>query len=356
VTADLRELRAIGIGAAVVGAYALMVLMSGRVPPGQFAQLFGIYFAGAAGLWLVIGACFIILSVVRRALQSRGEPFLRAFLHDSVTQRWARDRGLGLLWPPLLFATLLSSFNAFKQLILPLAGYGFDPLFAWADRELFLGNEGWHLTHALFASPGATIAIDRLYHGWFAPVALGVVICAWLPASTWRLRTQYLFSYIAVWVLLGSVLAFLFGSAGPCFHSRLVGPSPEFDALLARLDGVERITGSNLLALQNQGVLLRAHFGDKLALGGGISAMPSVHNALSVLFAIATWRVNRVVGLFFALYAAAIWIGSIHLGWHYAVDGLVAAVLTCGIWVACGRLAERLEKPLIPARSEPALA
>ena len=355
-TGGFRELRAIGAGAAVVGAYALMVLMTGRVALGQFAQLFGIYLAGAVGLWLVLGTVFFIVRLVTSALQCRGEPFLLPFLREAAIERWDRDRGLGLLWPPLLFATLLSSFNAFKQLILPLAGFGFDPLFAEADRALFLGNDGWRVTHAIFASPAATVAIDRLYHGWFAPVALGVVICAFLPASTWRLRTQYLFSYMAVWILIGSVLAFLFGSAGPCFHSRLIGPSPEFDALLARLHEVEQITGSNLLALHNQGVLLHAHVGDKLALGGGISAMPSVHNALSVLFALATWRVNRALGLFFAFYAAAIWIGSIHLGWHYALDGLVAAALTYGIWVACGRLAERLEKPLIPARAEPALA
>lgn len=355
-TVDVRELRAIALGAAVVAAYALAVLLSGRVGLGEFAQLFGVYFAGGVGLWLVLGALFMFVHMVRHARRSGGDPFLSALILGSIRDRWARDRGTGLIWPPLLFATLLASFNAFKQLVLPLAGYGFDPMFAAADRAFFLGWDGWRVTHAVFGSPAATVAIDRLYHGWFAPVALGVIICAWLPASTYRLRTQYLLSYITVWIGLGSVLAFLFGSAGPCFYSRLVAPAPEFDALLERLNEIQQLTASPMLALHNQSVLLHAHFGDRLALGGGISAMPSVHNGLAVLFALATWQISRPLGGFFGVYALAIWIGSIHLGWHYGLDGVVAAVLTYGIWAGCGRLAERLERPLLPREPKPALA
>ena len=44
-------------------------------------------------------------------------------------------------------------------------------------------------------------------------MALGVMICAWLPRATWRLRTQYLLSYITMWIGVGSVLAFLLPSA-----------------------------------------------------------------------------------------------------------------------------------------------
>jgi hypothetical protein len=250
----------------------------------------------------------------------------------------------------------MAAFNSFKQMVLPLAGFRFDGALAEADRLLFLGRDGWQVTHAIFSSPAVTIAIDRLYHSWFLPVALGVILCAWLPASTYRLRTQYLLSYMAVWIVLGSFFAFLIPAAGPCFHSGLVGPAPEFDALMQRLQAMQAVTDTRMLALHNQDILWRAHAGDGLALGGGISAMPSVHNALAVLFAIAGWRISRAVGAVLAIYGAGIWIGSIHLGWHYAVDGIVAAGATFAIWAVCGRIADRLERPLFSSQPQTALA
>jgi PAP2 superfamily protein len=353
---DGREARATLVGASVVVAFTLAVLATGRVPLAQFAQLFGIYAGGTVAVWTVLGVITFFVQVFRSARVSRGEPFLGAMVGEFIAGRWRRDRFASLLWPPLMFATLLASFNSFKQLVLPLAGFRFDAAFAAGDRMLFLGQDPWRVTHAILGSDRAILAVDRLYHGWFAPMMIGVILCAWLPASSYRLRTQYLLSYISVWILLGSVLAFLFPSAGPCFYSELVGPAPQFDALLQRLHDVEAATGSPLLALHNQATLLHAFHNDRLALGGGISAMPSVHNGLAVLFAIASWRVSRPLGILFAAYAVMIWIGSIHLGWHYALDGIVAAVLTAGIWRFCGRIAERLERPLLPAPTAPALA
>jgi hypothetical protein len=84
--------------------------------------------------------------------------------------------------------------------------------------------------------------------------------------------------------------------------------------------------------------------------------MPSVHNGVAFLFALAAWRANRPLGVLFGAYALLIWIGSIHLGWHYGLDGVVAVALTLWIWRVCGRIADRLESPLLPSAAEPALA
>jgi hypothetical protein len=351
-----REVRATLLGAVILLAYTSLVLLSGRVALTEFTLLFLTYVGGGIALWVVLGVVFMLASIVRGARSSGSEPFLAAFVRESLLARWRRDKGASLLWPPLLFAGLMASFNSFKQMVLPLAGFRFDHALAEADRLLFLGQDGWQVTHALFSSPAATIAIDGLYHSWFVPVALGVILCAWLPASTYRVRTQYLLSYMAVWIVLGSFGAFLMPAAGPCFHAALVGPAPEFEALMQRLRDVQALTGSRMLALHNQDILWRAHIGDGLALGGGISAMPSVHNALAVLFAIAGWRISRLLGVVLAAYALGIWIGSIHLGWHYAVDGIVAAIATLAIWHVCGRIADRLERPLLRAEPQTALA
>src|SRR3546814_15741417 len=83
----------------------------------------------------------------------------------------------------------MASFNAFKQMVLVSDGFGFDPLFAEIDRALLLRHDPWRVTHAIF-SPMATYANDRSYHGWFAAMSLGVLLCALGARRSYRLRTQ----------------------------------------------------------------------------------------------------------------------------------------------------------------------
>ena len=109
---------------------------------------------------------------------------------------WVAGEVHGRLPPPLLFALLLSAFNAFKQMVLPLAGFRFDPLFIALDRALFLGVDPWRVTHALLGSPAATDLVDKAYHGWFVPMSVGLVVCAFLPSSSYRLRIHYMLTYI----------------------------------------------------------------------------------------------------------------------------------------------------------------
>jgi hypothetical protein len=118
----------------------------------------------------------------------------------------------------------------------------------------------------------------------------------------------------------------------------------------------EAATGERLTSLSNQAMLIKMHGTDKLAIGGGISAMPSVHNALAALFALAAFQLSRTAGWLVAIYAAAIWIGSIHLGWHYALDGVLGVAMTLGIWIVCGRIAAMIDGESRSAGATAALA
>jgi hypothetical protein len=352
----IREVRAVGLGVAVAMSFMTLVLMSGRVDSIQFSRLLFVYLGGSFTLWALVGVVALVVRLLKEARVSGREPFMGRCLTSFLVERWRRDHCASLLWPPLLFAVLMASFNAYKQMILPLAGFGLDPFLRDADKILFLGVDPWRITHSIFGSPAATMFIDRSYHGWFVPMALGLLICAWMPSSTYKLRTQYILSYIGVWIGLGSVLAFLLPSAGPCFYANFHGSETSFNQLLHRLRQVQDLSGERMTALGNQNALLAAFGGDQLRIGRGISAMPSVHNGLAVLFALAAFRLNKTAGILLSAYAVLIWIGSIHLGWHYALDGIIAAVLTFGIWRITGRIADRLEAPFEPAEAQPAIA
>jgi membrane-associated phospholipid phosphatase len=72
--------------------------------------------------------------------------------------------------------------------------------------------------------------------------------------------------------------------------------------------------------------------GTNLDFASGISAMPSMHVAMATLFAIAGFRRSRLLGGIFTVYALTIWVASVHLGWHYALDGVVGAAMMGALW------------------------
>ena len=66
-----------------------------------------------------------------------------------------------------------------------------------------------------------------------------------------------------------------------------------------------------------------------------------MHVSMAFLFALVGWRASRILGIGFTVFMVLIMIGSVHLGWHYAIDGYAAIVGTWLIWWAVGWLLDR---------------
>jgi PAP2 superfamily len=348
---------------APLGLACLYFLLVASFPAVNGSQLFRLtaQYAGLSLSFLVLTAMFCLAGALMARLARRDLGERPAVLVARLArERWQEDRGLSLLVPTLFFTILLAAFNAFKQSVLPLAGFGLDPLFAQWDRAVF-GVDPWRISHAVFASPVASLVLSQAYHQYFLPMALGVFLCAVLPGRR-ELRSQYLLSFALVWILVGSLLAFLLPSAGGVFWGEFhPGPDPFrplVDTLARQHDLlIEAGHAQGLGARTFQLALADGFGGDRLAIGRGISAMPSVHIALAVQFACAAFALDRRLGWTAAFYAVLMWVASVHLGWHYAVDGVVAAIVTVPLWAACGRVARRLDAvPLRPVREPRLLA
>jgi len=349
-TTDRRELRAFALSAAILAFYTVAILSTGKIDPSAFVRLAATYTGASLSLWAFLGLCGLLILMIRHGIGPVDAPrtsplvLIARFIRD----RWDRDYGVSLLWPPVMFAWLVAAFNAFKQMVLVGASFRLDPALAGIDRLLFFGHDGWAVMHALLPWPLATFIIDSAYHAWFAPMSLGLILCAWGGRKSYRLRTQYLLAYLALWIVLGSVLAYLLPAAGPCYYA-VFGNGPGFQPLLDRLAHdqaavAQLIPGAELGSLANQHALLTFYGSPHLVIGGGISAMPSLHNALAVLFALAAFRIRPWLGWIGAAYALLIWVGSIDLGWHYAIDGIVAALLTMLCWSVAGRVTAALDR------------
>ena len=266
-------------------------------------------------------------------------------------RRWQLDvRAPWLLVATLLAGTTLPVFELFKQRILPARGFPFDPALAALDRFLFFGHDGWEVTHALFGSLGMTLLIDRLYALWIPLMFVFPAVTVMIIGDI-RQRVRILATWLASWILIAGLSAWLFASAGPVYYVTLVGPDAGFAAFNAHFSAMAdaaRAQGPVLINFDLQALLLRGWQSgvEGNAAAGGISAMPSMHVAMASLFAMAGFAHSRALGRVFTLYACLIWIGSIHLGWHYATDGIVGFAMMAGLWVAAGRLILTDKNPL----------
>ena len=82
------------------------------------------------------------------------------------------------------------------------------------------------------------------------------------------------------------------------------------------------------------------------AIGSGISAAPSIHVGMAMMiFMMVRERSSRLWPTILAgAYVALIFVGSIHLAWHYAMDGLLSILLVPLMWYGLGRFLDRLEQ------------
>jgi len=244
------------------------------------------------------------------------------------------DAAAGTLGPILLTPVLMGAFGTFKQMIPLVAPFSWDDTFAEIGRLMFLGHRPWELTHALLGGPRATMIISDIYGAWVPLLFVSVLGFALLAPC--YLRARFFVAFCAAWLLLGVVAACLLSSAGPCY-APLIGASAgrDFAPLIARLRAIDA-AGYPLSAVRMQDILWDAYAHHRYGFAMGISAMPSMHNSISFLYALSARRAPLPVRVAVYLFAAVILVGSVHLGWHYLADGLFAWAATGAIWWGAG--------------------
>lgn len=258
-----------------------------------------------------------------------------AYLWHKLTGDWLLGRRLmqgGTIF--IVYPIFFGAFTSYKYAIGKIVPYYFDPYARAIDRALH-GQDPWMLLAPVLGYHG-TIFLDFVYILWF------VVMCAVLGFASFvladqRLRTQYLVAFVLCWMFIGVVAATLLSSVGPCFYAQFYG-NDAFAYISGYLTSVD--ASHSLTALKAQDMLLSSLRDANPGLGVGISAAPSMHVSMAALNAILLSRFGKLVGAAGWIYCGIILVGSVHLGWHYALDGYIAIAMTFGIWKLAAVLVE----------------
>lgn len=247
----------------------------------------------------------------------------------------------GAPWPPVLLGTLLTAIGASAFLPLKYAipremPFWLDLPIARAERLLF-GADPWLLLDR--AAGWAAVPMDWLYSCWLPTQS--VILFLLILARPSPAKSRALIAYSLAWFLLGAVAAVMLSSAGPLFYDRLYGGE-----MFAGLDATLRDRGAWIVFAES-GRMWAALARNEPGLVSGISAVPSIHVAISLWIVLVARSIAPRATPAALSYFLLIWIGSVQLGWHYVSDGLIGALGMVGLWL----LAPMIQKALRPARS-----
>lgn len=346
--ASLRENSPLILFSILYGIAPLIVAERYSIAVAPFARLDLVYlgFVTTAGLGLF--AAFALWYLYHARI--RKVPDFQSYAWHRIKSDFLRRERVLLALPVLALWPITASAFSYLKSVIPLIQpfYLDQSLYAW-DRILHFGIDPWRVLQPLLGHTWITYGINLGYAMWFFVLQAMLVLQSGSIGDR-RRRMQFLLTMALTWALIGNLAATLMSSAGPCYYGLVVGGPDPYAPLMAYLHDVGRnltvgLFGHELRIPFTAGVLQdllwQSYIDGDSGIAKGISAAPSMHIASSWVIARLSWTMGRKAAICGSLFLAFIIIGSIHLGWHYALDAYLAVAFAWLIWRVTGWLLDR---------------
>jgi hypothetical protein len=289
----------------------------------EFQDLFKPYFATSFAITFVSVLGSIFCWVARLATIDAADP-----LRIVASRLWRRLPIL--LLPAFVFPLFLVAYTMAKTAIPFLVGYGWDEFWANADQWLF-GEDAWRIAHDLVGTQ-SIIALQWVYTvGWgLALFFIPAFVALNAPSRT---VATFFTALMGTWLIGGFFMAYSMSAAGPIFTQIT---DPAFAARFATLHETLNQSLSVGGPIRSTQAYLASALDVRTAVkGGGISAFPSMHlgaASVYVLSAKKSWLLLPAI-----VFWLVIFICSAYFGYHYWIDGIVAAGVAYACWTVSDR-------------------
>lgn len=312
----------IGCYALVVGLLALSIGDIGKFRP--FLYVLAWLSVSSSSLLLVLAplvALVIVFAVWRRPTA----PFSELW---SITKPVLGPRVLAGIFLVASNGVFYGTFTSAKNMLPDIFHDHWDVRLAKADRLIHGGVDP--STYLMSIGGNELTILSLLYGGVWNVLVLGLTALVTLSKAHERIRHQFLLAYFACWIIVGNIQAALFYSGGPCFYGLFTGDNSRF------LNLTKSITAP--LTLAQQWYLRDFYRSGEIGIGTGISAFPSMHVTAATLIAFLLAALDRRLAWLGLLFVVVTEVGSVRLGWHYAIDGYVGICTAVVVWCVAGKI------------------
>jgi len=286
-------------------------------------------------IWRLFYATYVVKPVNRMAWMKQ----------DILTFLRNREGLVSGLLATLIVSVGFATFGRAKSFIPLFNEFSWDHAFMQLDKSLHLGFHPYEILFGIFPSSQIINFLAYNYSFWLSVLFFAMYTTCFVRSDS-PARMQFLLAISLVWAVGGNLIATVFSSAGPVYFERL-GLGQTFAPLDQLLQDRSGRALRGVFTLQDKLWEMYA-MPESFSI---ISAFPSMHVATSTLMTIIAFKYRRWAGILMSLFAGLIMLGSVMLGWHYAVDGYAGALIAVLSWKASGWL---IRSPIGPFPTNPA--